>query len=267
MRNLTMAGLIGFTILLGSACAAAQQVPSGSYQQTCREIGMNGNTLFATCQDTGGNWRSSQLPEVQSCSSQIVNDNGSLRCERSGNWRGDRGGVFDRDRDNDRDRDRDQRGRDSDDRGNWSYGNGNGTYGNGQYVGQYGGPDYTATCQNIRNNGNRIDARCQKRDGGWRDTTLKNANQCGGQIINDDGRLRCGAGTTGGYIGQYPGQYGVNGAGGDYVRTCRDIRNNGNRIDATCQTRDGNWRRTTLDNANQCSSSIVNDDGHLRCGR
>jgi len=261
MHNLTMAGLIGLTMLLGSASAAAQQAPSGSYQQTCREIGMNGNTLFATCQDTGGNWRSSQLPEVQSCSSQIVNDNGSLRCERSGNWRGDRGGDFDRDRDNGR---YPNPRRDDDDRG--PYGNGN--YGNGQYTGQYGGPDFTATCRDIRNNGTRIDARCQKRDGGWRSTTLKNADQCGGQIINDDGRLRCGAGVSGGYNGQYPGQYGVNGGpGGDYVRTCRDIRNNGNRIDATCQTRDGDWRRTTLENINQCSSSIVNDDGHLRCGR
>ena len=256
MRYLTMAGLIGLTILLGSASAAAQQVPPGSYQQTCREIGMNGNNLFATCQDTGGNWRSTQLPEVQSCSSQIVNDNGSLRCERSGNWRGDRGGDFDRDHDNGHYPNPSRQ--DSDDRG---------PYVNGQYTGQYGGPDYTASCHDIRNNGARIDARCQKRDGGWRSTTLKNADQCGGQVINDDGRLRCGAGVSGGYNGQYPGQYGNGGPGGDYVRTCRDIRNNGNRIDATCQARDGDWRRTSLENINQCSSGIVNDDGHLRCGR
>src|SRR5215471_6731559 len=51
---------------------------------------------------------------------------------------------------------------------------------------------------------------------------------------------------------------------GDYQQTCRNIRNNGYRLDATCQKRSGNWRNTSL-NYRDCQSSIVNDDGRLRC--
>jgi len=83
--------------------------------------------------------------------------------------------------------------------------------------------------------------------------------------------LRCGAG--GGYnsgYNTYPnGTYnnGYGNPGGDYVQTCRDVRNSGDRIDATCQKRDGGWRRTSLDGVSQCRSSVVNDNGRLRCGR
>lgn len=51
--------------------------------------------------------------------------------------------------------------------------------------------DYQKTCQNIHINGDELVASCQKRDGSWKDSTLKHVNECGGQIINQDGNLRC----------------------------------------------------------------------------
>jgi CVNH domain len=125
--------------------------------------------------------------------------------------------------------------------------------------------DYQLTCRDITSNGYVVQARCEKRNGGWRSTSL-DYRGCRGGIINDDGRLRCGSGYHGG--GGYPGGGWQGGLPpGDYKLTCRNARANGYRLDATCQKRDGGWRDTTLNNFNQCRSMIVNDDGHLRCGK
>src|SRR5215813_6080101 len=51
---------------------------------------------------------------------------------------------------------------------------------------------------------------------------------------------------------------------GDYQQTCRDIRSNNYRLDATCQRNDGSWTNTWFD-YRSCSGSVVNDDGNLRC--
>lgn len=53
---------------------------------------------------------------------------------------------------------------------------------------------------------------------------------------------------------------------GDYAQTCRDIHTRGNTLEAECQTRDGNWRRTSLDNLDQCNGGVINNDGRLMCG-
>jgi len=52
---------------------------------------------------------------------------------------------------------------------------------------------------------------------------------------------------------------------GDYVQTCRNIRVSGNYMEAECQERDGDWRRTSLDNVNRCNG-IANINGNLVCG-
>lgn len=122
--------------------------------------------------------------------------------------------------------------------------------------------DYQLTCRDITSNGYTVQARCQKRNGDWRSTSLDYRN-CRSQIINDDGHLRC---TSGG--GGYPGGGWQGGLPrGDYQLTCRDSRVNGYQLNATCQKRDGSWRNTSLNNFNQCRSKIVNDDGHLKCER
>jgi hypothetical protein len=124
--------------------------------------------------------------------------------------------------------------------------------------------DYQQTCRDITTNGSTIQARCQKRDGDWRTTSL-NYRDCHGGIINDDGHLRCGSGYQGG--GYHGGGWQGGLPRGDYQLTCRDARVNGNQLNATCQKRDGSWRNTSLNNYNQCRSKIVNDDGHLQCQR
>lgn len=158
-----------FTALLaliigGPWLASAAQTPGGSYRETCRDIGVRGSTLYATCKDVNNEWRQTQLDDYQRCSAEIQNLDGRLTCTGQGGSYA-YGRDHDHDHDADRDRDRDH---------------------------GYGGErdSYRQTCQNIRNDGNTLKAKCQKADGGWRNTSLKDSDQCR-NIVNEDGRLRC----------------------------------------------------------------------------
>jgi hypothetical protein len=118
--------------------------------------------------------------------------------------------------------------------------------------------DYQQTCRNIRNNGHRLDATCQKRNGDWRNTSI-DYRDCRGAIVNDNGHLRCS--DNDGHSDRWHG--GV--PPGSYQQTCRNIRIDGDRLEATCQKRSGGWRDTSLKNFNYCRGRIENDNGHLRC--
>jgi hypothetical protein len=223
MRYLTTFGMVALIIALWSHATpcAAQEVPSGSYRQTCRDIGMNGSTLYASCQDSNGGWQSAQLPDYQRCTSEIVNINGGLRC-------------------------------------NMGADNGQSGYGRERVPG--GG--YTQTCQEVRTSGSTLEANCQTRTGQWNRTTLQNFNQCTGEIENDDGRLVCSK------AGYNPGGYRQpDGAPhGSYAQTCQKISTRGGTLKAKCQSSNGRWHSTSLPNFDRCHAGIVNDNGNLRCG-
>lgn len=68
--------------------------PDGSYQQSCRAVEVNGNTLSAECRDRNGRFRYSELPNYHRCRGDIANRNGALFCTTSwqpalppGSWR------------------------------------------------------------------------------------------------------------------------------------------------------------------------------------
>jgi len=115
--------------------------------------------------------------------------------------------------------------------------------------------DYQQTCRDIRSNGNRIDASCQRSDGSWANTWIDTSSCGGGSIVNDNGSLRCASGST--------AQGGV--PSGTYQQSCRDIRGDGNTLSASCQKKDGSWNNTSLSHYNDCRGQIENDDGNLRC--
>lgn len=170
-------------LAIGTGTTSALQGPSGSYQQTCRNIAVRGNSLYAECQDTDRHWRSTQLADYQRCNGDIQNLNGNLQCTGGNGYgqTGDRDHDANRDRDHDADHDRD-RDHDKDhdgDRDHGRYGN------NGIPQGSY-----AQTCQDIHVNGNQLQARCQKKNGGWRNSSLRNFDRCR-EIENDNGKLRC----------------------------------------------------------------------------
>lgn len=174
MRYITGLGTAVLALAIaGPWAACSAQAPSGSYQQTCKDIGVRGSTLYARCKDTNNEWRDTQLQDYDRCRGEIQNLNGSLQCTGEG------GGYADRDRDhhdNDRDRDHDNdRDRDHD---------------HDRYNGAPRG-SYSQTCQNVTVAGNTLRASCQKKNGKWRNTSLNNYNRCNGDIQNDNGKLRC----------------------------------------------------------------------------
>jgi hypothetical protein len=164
MRYLTGLGIAVLALMIGWPWLnSAAQVPGGSYRETCRDANVRGSALYANCKDTNNQWRATQLNDYQRCHGEIQNLNGNLTCTGQGGGYG-----YDRDHDGNRDGD-------------------HGYYGNG------GAPrgSYLQTCQNVRTDGNTLKASCQKvNNSGWRNTSLKNFNQCRA-IENEDGHLRC----------------------------------------------------------------------------
>lgn len=248
MRCLMMAGVIACALTLGAIPSSAQwqgNLPPGDYAQTCRDIHMDGGRLEAECQTRDSNWRRTSLDNVGQCGGGIVNVDGHLTCGGSGN-----NGYPERDRDSDRDR-----------------------YYRSGGQGDIPPGDYAQTCRNIHTEGNRLEAECQKRNGKWHRTALDNVDQCSGGIINNNGKLQCGGG--GGDYGygdrdrdrDYRSGWQGGIPPGSYAQTCRDIHVDGDRLNAECQTRDGNWRRTSLDDVDRCGGPVSNDDGRLVCGR
>ena len=111
---------------------------------------------------------------------------------------------------------------------------------------------YRETCRNIRVRGDYLSARCQTMSGRWNRTSLNDIDHCVGEIVNDDGNLRC---------GRQAWQ-----VSGTFVQTCAPIYLFGDVLRARCQTADGRWVWTGLNDADACRAGIVNINGQLRCG-
>ncbi len=146
-----------------------RNAPTGGYAQTCQDIRTNGTTLEARCQTRDGNWNRTSLQDFNQCTGGIENDDGRLVCnKRTNNEEGYRRGEHQGDR-----RDNGQ-GYRHDQRENGA---------------PYGG--YMQSCQDIRTVGTTLQANCQKKNGKWRQTSLRNFNRCTDQIENNNGKLVC----------------------------------------------------------------------------
>ena len=180
MRYISALGVATLALAFATATPAFAQ-PGGSYQQTCRNIGVRGSTLHADCQNTSGGWQSTELRNYNSCNGEIQNIDGNLRCtgDTRGGYGPNDGRGADRGRDADRRRDHDYRqDRDED----WAW--------DRDHRNRLPRGSYYQTCQNIQVSGDTLRASCQKRNGGWRNTSLNNFRQCR-DIENNNGKLRC----------------------------------------------------------------------------
>jgi hypothetical protein len=224
MQSIVRCCMTALMFVIGFGIASnAQSIPPGSYQQTCRNIDFHDDVVSATCQDSTGRWQSAQLRDVQSCRSDIINDDGALRCSRSG----------------------------------------------GVAAGLPQG-SYTQSCQDVRQHGDDLEARCPTTNGDWKDTKLDDYNKCRGEIVNDNGKLRCVNsvyGAPGAPVGAYQGGYGspAGAFSGPYTQTCKDIKSHGDDLEARCKTTSGDWNNTKIDDYRKCKGQIVNDNGNLRC--
>jgi CVNH domain len=55
--------------------------PGGSYQQSCRNVRMNGGTLTASCPGPNGNWMTTSINPRSCRGADIANRNGQLVCQ------------------------------------------------------------------------------------------------------------------------------------------------------------------------------------------
>jgi opacity protein-like surface antigen len=170
------------------APASAQNIPSGSYQQSCTNIRVRGDQLFARCTNPQGTYVRSTITLSSCRNGDIVNSNGQLACNNNGNGNGYGYGRRHR--------------RDGDNNGGYNNGN-NGGYNNGNNGGYNGGYNngrygngtvsgsYQSSCTNVYMNGPTLTASCTAPNG-QRITSSINPAQCrGGDIANVNGRLAC----------------------------------------------------------------------------
>lgn len=275
MRYFLTLTFFAATMVLSSA---ALDNPTGSYQQSCKSIRMRGDTLSAKCKNTAGHWVRTSLSDADRCTGDITNIDGQLSC----------GGYGHPERDADRGLPQGSYTQTC----NRVHIEGNSLRAvcqnsNGQFqdtslddfqrctgditnvegqlkCGGYGHPErdadrglppgsYTQTCNGVRVSGNQLVARCQTSDGRFLDTSL-DYRQCAGDIVNDEGRLDC---TRAGRRNVPPGSY---------SQTCRQIYVRGDSLRAQCESRDGRWLWTQLDDWDRCNG-ISNQDGQLTCDR
>jgi hypothetical protein len=294
MRYLTLGATFALLIICvpkSSSAAAMQDYPPGSYQQSCKNVGMRGDDLVARCKDTRGHYHDTSLDHADSCWGDISNNNGHLVCDRNGTLPAGsysqtcqdirvRWGVL-RARCQTRDRGWVDTSLEAFSRCNGSIENYDGQLrcasgggsdwdrdhdGNRNHDGDRNddrdrdrgyGPrgSYTQTCRNIQTQGRSVRAVCQTIGGDWVTTGLDDYDRCVGDIVNDNGRLEC---TRRG---------GRTVPSGTYAQTCRNVYVRGDILRAMCQTRDGRWNWSELRKWDDCRGGIVNENGNLRCVR
>jgi CVNH domain-containing protein len=64
------------------SCVVNDVIPPGSYMATCKDIRVQGSTLYASCNDSSNKdrWLKTQLRDAHKCSGDITNYHGELRC-------------------------------------------------------------------------------------------------------------------------------------------------------------------------------------------
>jgi len=207
MRSSRTLDFLAIMLLLGCAAAfsAAQESnPAGSYQQTCSEISVKKGTLYAKCQDAQGKSHSAKLSHFEKCSD-IANKNGKLECagEEKAAAPSQPGGSY-----TDSCRNIQMKGttlhavcksldgrelptslKDAN-RCAEGVANINGIL-NCESSGVLPPGSYIATCKDVKLQGSTLSATCNDGKDRWRDTFLRDANKCNGDIANQNGILRC----------------------------------------------------------------------------
>lgn len=143
------------------------ELPSGGYQQTCRDIRVDNGRLSASCRGKYGGWNYTSLNLRDCRGGTVENHDGRLVCVSG---YGGNGGYGNNGRDDD--------------------------WGNGGYGGGYGSRDlppggYRDTCRDIRLSRNILSAYCETKEGRWNYTTLDMRDCRYGNVENKRGVLVC----------------------------------------------------------------------------
>ena len=94
MRYPIMLGALAFVMFFGigkSSAAAWDNPPGGSYQSSCKNIKVRGDSLFARCKNNKNHWVDTSLADYDRCRGDISNTGGQLTC---GGGQGGSGGSY-----------------------------------------------------------------------------------------------------------------------------------------------------------------------------
>jgi hypothetical protein len=111
---------------------------------------------------------------------------------------------------------------------------------------------YKKSCKNYYTEGKRLYAQCEKKNGGWRSSSI-NYKNCNKDIWNSNGNLTCGNKNSSGKLPK-----------GSYKHSCKNIRVDGNVLKANCLNRNGKYSHTSI-KYKKCNHGVYNDRGQLRC--
>jgi hypothetical protein len=198
-------------IFLGCAAgvSASQETnPAGSYQQTCSDISVKKDTLFAKCQDSDGKSHSAKLSHYEKCSD-IANKNGKLECAGESHAAAAHAapsqpaGSYTESCKNIRMKGttlhavcKSLDGRElptslkDANRCAEGVANLNGIL-NCEVSGVLPPGSYIATCKDVKLQGTTLSASCNDGKDHWRSASLRDVNRCNGDIANQSGTLRC----------------------------------------------------------------------------
>lgn len=244
-------------------CNKGRATPGGTYTQSCRDFHTDYKNLVAVCEDRDSKWHPTTLRDFPACKGDISNFNGALRCSsepvptgsysqtcrdiwmsphvlhatcqtRAGDWitssldiRGCKDGPS----------------------------NGGGELLCNRGIAPPKGT-YVESCRDTWMDRTTLRSTCKgagSHDDTWYHTHIADVAACKTPVANIYGCLACDKGD------KVPA--------GTYHTTCCGNTRHGDLLSAACQTRDGNWNRSTFDLAAACRTDVYNLDGFLTCMR
>jgi len=175
--------------------------PSGSYQNSCKDIQVEGKQLKAKCQKQNGSWNNTKL-NYKNCTGDIRNDNGELSCKGGGGAKIPKGSYRDSCK-NSYVEDGKLYSNCKKNNGGWNKtsinykncnkdiknDNGNLTCGGGNNS-NFPKGSYKKSCKNLYKENNILEADCKNDNGKWKHSSIRYKN-CSNGIWNDNGKLRC----------------------------------------------------------------------------
>ena len=228
MNRLFAFAALAFAAFTASGAAQAETVPNGTYTSTCRSLTVDGDTLYAECQNSRGKWKKTWISGFQYCDGDIYNNDGVLDCN-GGRLPDRKSGATPIPRDAKRDLPL--------------------------------GP-WVDTCRDAIVDGSVLRATCRDTRGTWRPTWI-DLRQCRGDIANDDGLLVCIASreTSSPQLTLLRDTL----PQGSWTDFCRSGAVKQYQMRAECYGGDDQWFVTDLDLKKCKKNSVSSVKGRLRC--
>jgi CVNH domain len=262
LRAAVVGGAALAALVLAAPAAVWGAAPEGSYQKSCKDIQMSadGATLSATCKQHDGTWHPTNLSGLKDCTDAVANLNGNLRCNKGGVppegsysascreiWleAGTLHAACD-----------DGQGHTvANDLQSVSTCTSRVANIHGHLTCAQGGKPpagtYSRSCWDVVVNGSSLAATCRAINGSSRSSTLSLTEPCRGAVRDVDGYLTCNRGSA-------------DPPPGSYLKTCIDIKVDGNALQARCEDTTGTPVATHLDDDRGCTA-IANHNGTLSC--